>query len=259
MQNILTGRTVIIVFIIVAIFVIGCILWYQREARIADEELAATLARIQKPQASKSKQAEQLPAQISSETSETTPADLTTEAGSTGEVLLEVIDAVSDTGSHPEIDDTSETATEETTDEDARESPFGFGSYPLVPLGLFPHGEEVWDEIEAQAKRDWEFAKELELMVRVRIKFWELGTETVGISSSNGLFYPSIPDVAYVSWGWKKGEDGERKRYVTGIRSPAGMSLEVEEMIEAGQTPPGWTIMDYDTAGIDPYTFLELE
>ena len=258
MKHILTGKVLIIIFIIVALFVTGCLLWSQRDLRIANEELAATEERLQKVEERKSKPVERLPDQISTDDSEITEAD-----PGTGEERVEVApegtDTISDTDTRLEINDASEAETEETPDAASRESLFGFGAYPEVPLELFPKGEGAWDNIESTAKDNWEFAKKIELMVRVRIQLWELGTETVGASMENGLIYPNIPNIAYVEWGdWKKNNNGEPIRTVKRISSAGGLSDGDKELIRQGGTPPGWTIMDRDTAGIDPYTFLDL-
>ena len=258
MKNVFTGKVVIGAFIIVGLFVAGSILWSQREIRLANEQAAATKTAIQKMEARQSKLIERLPEQINTESIETTKADSVTEE--TAEVLPEVTDTVSYKDTDTITADALEMDAEVVTAEDERDSLFGFGPYPVVPLGLFPDGEEVWDGIESHAERDWDFAKDIELMVRVRIKLWELGTETVGASSENGLIYPSIPNVAYVEWGgWKEDKNGEPIRTIKGMTNARGLSDEDRELIKRGGTPPGWTIMDYDTAGIDPYTFLELD
>ncbi|MDD9972822.1 MAG: hypothetical protein OXU27_02395 [Candidatus Poribacteria bacterium] len=257
MKNVFTGKVVIGAFIIVGLFVAGSILWSRREIRLANEQTTATRMVIQKMEIRQSKPIERPPEQINTEPIATTEVDSVTEE--TAEVLSEMTDAVSHEDPDTLIDDAPEMDTEVATDEDERASLFGFGPYPVVPLGLFPHGKKVWDEIEHDAERDWAFAKDIELMVRVRIKLWELGTETVGASSSNGLIYPSIPNVAYVEWGgWREDENGEPIRTIKRITSAGGLSDEDEELMMRGGTPPGWTIMDRDTAGIDPYTFLEL-
>lgn len=157
-------------------------------------------------------------------------------------------------------DGVTETTIKE-TEQNRRKSLFDFGIYPDVPLGLFPHGEEVWDEIENLAERDSEAAIYLELMVRVRIKLWELGTETVGASMNptTGLILPSIPNVAYVTYGMRETEDGETKQYIQMISGGGGLTAIEYEMVEEGITPSGWTIQSPESGGIDPYLFLELE
>ena len=258
MKHILTGKVWIVTFIVIALFVTGCILWSQREIRIANEELAATEERIQKVKARKSKPVERSPDQIETEDSEATEADPLT-GEEPVEVQPEVTDIISDTDTRLKINEASEAETEGTPDAASRESLFGFGTYPEVPLELFPKGEGTWDNIESTAKDNWEFAKKIELMVRVRIQLRELGTETVGASMENGLIYPNIPNVAYVEWGdWKENKNGEPIRTVKRISNAGGMSDGDKELIRRGGTPPGWTIMDRDTAGIDPYTFLDL-
>lgn len=158
------------------------------------------------------------------------------------------------------VPETTIKGTEKETEQNRRKSLFDFGAYPDVPLGLFPHGEKVWDEIETLAEDDSSSARNLELMVRVRIKFWELGTETVGASMSNtGIILPSIPNVAYVTYGTRETEDGETKQYIQRITGGAGLTAVEFDMVEAGVTPSGWTILSHSSGGIDPYSFLEFE
>ena len=257
MKNVFTGKVVIGAFIIVGLFVAGSILWSRREIRLANEQAAATKTAIQKMEARQSKLIERLPEQIDTESIETTETNFATEE--TVEVPLEVTDMAFHKDTDTITADAPEMDSEVVPAEDERDSLFGFGPYPVAPLALFPQGDEVWDGIESHAERDWDFAKDIELMVRVQIKLWELGTETVGASSENGLIYPSIPNVAYVEWGgWKEDKNGEPIRTIKGMTNGRGLSDEDRELIKRGGTPPGWTIMDRDTAGIDPYTFLDL-
>lgn len=138
----------------------------------------------------------------------------------------------------------------------ARLSPFGLGIFPEIPPD-YPDSN-VWERIE-KATHDPTGGKKLELLIRVRIQLWEQGTETVGASydDATGLIYPNIPNVAYVQWDYIDEPDGTRSRYAAFVLG--GISPAVEEYFDRGEIPPGVTVIPYDEAGIDPYTFLEFK
>ena len=138
----------------------------------------------------------------------------------------------------------------------ARLSPFGLGIFPEVPSD-YPD-PNVLERIE-RAAHDPIGGKKLELLIRVRIKLWEQGTKTIGASYAAGIdrIYPNIPNVAYVEWAYIDEPDGTRSRYAAVVSG--GIGPEHEEYFDRGEVPPGVTVIPYDEAGIDPYTFLEFK
>ena len=133
---------------------------------------------------------------------------------------------------------------EEEIVEDVPVSPFGFGAYPEVPAD-FP--EDVnWSDYE-------EDLPIYELMTRVQIKLWKQGHRAMGISEENGVMYPVIRGRVYIKWS----RSGKEVLEVTG--HPADMSDAIVNQIESGIIPAGLTVLNYDTAGIDPYEFLNLQ
>ena len=138
----------------------------------------------------------------------------------------------------------------------ARLSPFGLGIFPEVPSD-YPD-PNVWERIE-RAAHDPVGGKKLELLIRVRIKLWEQGTKTIGASYAAGIdrIYPNIPNVAYVEWAYIDEPDGTRSRYAAVVSG--GIGPEYEEYFDKGEVPPGVTVIPYDEAGINPYTFLEFK
>lgn len=119
-------------------------------------------------------------------------------------------------------------------------SPFGLGPYPEVPAD-FPVQPFDWDF--------WGETLNDELMSRVQIKLWKQGIKVEGASFRNGKVYPNILGTVYVRW------DANRER----IRGISGHPDDDFDAIEAGHPPPaGITVLDFYDAGIDPYTFLEL-
>ena len=133
---------------------------------------------------------------------------------------------------------------EEAPVEDVPVSPHGFGAYPEVPAD-FPR-DVNWSNYE-------ENLPIYELMARVQIKLWEQGQRAVGISAENGLMYPIIRGTVYIRWS----RSGKEVIELTG--HPSDMSEAVLNQIEAGTIPAGLTVLDYETAGIDPYEFLNLQ
>ena len=152
-------------------------------------------------------------------------------------------------------------------------SPFGFGQYPNVPAD-FPFREQVleWDEV----------TPEHELLARVRIKLWKQGTQTTGaMFDSNGLVYPTIHGVIYVTWTTVEDNDPEfaGRRYPSQIMGDPDTSKKWEslylidrmlertditpdEIDESGTKvyvyPNGTKVYEYPDGGIDPYEFLGL-
>ncbi len=137
-----------------------------------------------------------------------------------------------------------------------RESRFGFGHYPEIPVD-YPD-PDIWDRIENMT--DDSLAKDNELMARVRIKLWNQGTQTIGASYDNdGKIYPSIPGVAYVTWESKELSDGTRYQFPSRISGTPELAGNEHYFYELGEAPPGITIVTHEDGGIDPYEFLNLQ
>ncbi len=146
---------------------------------------------------------------------------------------------------------------------DTPTSPFGFGAYPEVPAD-YPFRERVqlWDNA----------TPEHELLVRVRVKLWKQGTQTIGaMFDKNGLIYPSIPGVIYVKWHYiQKGDpdlvgrryaervmgDGNAAKMWESLYLTTGMfeRTDIKNDIEAS----GIKVYEYPDGGIAPYKFLDL-
>ena len=138
---------------------------------------------------------------------------------------------------------------EEEPTEEVPVSPFGFGPYPEPPEGWPP---VPWKGLSLNR----------ELMTRVQFKLANQGIPVVGSMMADGLVYPTIRGVRYVEWEWSgfpprryittsigTTEDGDRLR---AIKARLGRPL------TAADVPSDIELRPYDTAGIDPYTFLDL-
>ena len=127
---------------------------------------------------------------------------------------------------------------------DVRVSPYGFGPYPEIPADYpIPPGKFEW--------KFWGRTEHGELMSRVRIKLWNQGIKSEGATFVNGKVYPIIKGTVYVEW------DGNFPRGITG--HPDDDIDAIDEALEEGKAlPEGITVLDRNEAGINPYTFLEL-
>lgn len=135
-----------------------------------------------------------------------------------------------------------DTSTAEEVAENVPVSPHGFGAYPEVPSDYFR--TPVW------AYPDAEFTRGHELIDRVLIKLWKQGISSDGGIIENGRVYPITRGTVYVKWKGDAISDY--------IGHPDDDDEQIISILEDKGTPTGITVLDYDTAGIDPYEFLDL-
>ena len=129
--------------------------------------------------------------------------------------------------------------------------------YPEVPED-YPH-KVLWQRPEEERSQiPPEQLGELELLSMVMVKLWSEGDrDLAGGVIENGIFFPMYPDVAYVEWDQNEAPDGTVYRYVSSVLTGGGNDSEViMEQLNKGETPAGVRIVDYQSAGIDPYEFL---
>ena len=129
--------------------------------------------------------------------------------------------------------------------------------YPEVPED-YPH-KVLWQRSEAERARiPSEHLEEQELLSMIMVKLWSEGNhDFTGGVIENGTFYPLYPDVAYVEWEEYKEPDGTIHRYVGGVLTTSpNDSDKIMDQLSNGKTPEGIRIVDYQSAGIDPYEFL---
>ena len=129
--------------------------------------------------------------------------------------------------------------------------------YPEVPAD-YPF-TPIWKRSEAErVPIPSERLKEQELLSMVMVKLWSEGNQDFsGGVISNGTFYPLYPDVAYVEWDEYKEPDGTIHRYVSHVLTTSpNDSDKIMDQLNNGETPEGIRIVDYQSAGIDPYEFL---
>jgi len=257
LRDILSSRILIFGLIFCVLCVGGALLYSSYLSRKTEEQLAKTDKVIKSytkaTQTAQPDSQNEQPRLENPEQSEEIPLENEGDAATeTGVVAIETEENVSAVAVAP--DPAVEETPEDAATSEVRVSPFGLGIFPEVPPD-YPD-QNVWERIE-RAAHDPEGGKKLELLIRVRIKLWEQGTETIGASYSDqtGLIYPSIPGVVYVEWAYFDEPDGTRSRYASTVRGAGGPAA--QEYLDRGEEPPGITVIPYDEAGIDPYTFLE--
>ena len=139
---------------------------------------------------------------------------------------------------------------EEAPAEDVVVSPFGFGPYPEVPADYPEHLTPIWS-------RDPNAAQPFELIDKVLIKLWNQGHRDItGGSFSNGKVYPHYANTAYVRSRERTLPDGTVHRSILRIKGGPDISPFAKQ-IQNGNTPAHIKLIDYNTAGIEPYTFLQ--
>ena len=129
--------------------------------------------------------------------------------------------------------------------------------YPEVPED-YPH-KVLWQRPEEERSQiPPEQLEELELLSMVMVKLWNEGDhDFMGGTISNGTFYPLYSDVAYVEWDQNEAPDGTVYRYVSRVLTGGGNDSDaIMDQLDNGETPVGIRIVDYQSAGIDPYEFL---
>ena len=139
---------------------------------------------------------------------------------------------------------------------EANRSITGF-AYPQVPDD-YPYNVP-WQRSEAERVQiPQDQLEEQELLSMIMVKLWSEGDhDFTGGVITNGTFYPLYPNVVYVEWEQHQEPDGTIHRYASNVLTGGGNdSSVIMDQLNNGKTPPGIRIVDYQSAGIDPYQFL---
>ena len=131
-------------------------------------------------------------------------------------------------------------------------SPHGFGPFPDVPKDY--KGGVVWRQIDyydlSPSKQ-----RNLELLNRVFIKLWSEGKRnfTGGkLDGKNGKVYPNFSDTVYITVKNLEYPDG--LVVPTIVRKLGSAPVGVDLL----NPPPHIKVLDYESAGIDPFQYLDL-
>ena len=142
-------------------------------------------------------------------------------------------------------------------------SPFGFGPYPKVPQGFPEHLMPIWTWSDERRQRVTGREIDFELMHRVLIKLYndgDHGFRAVIRNDRNGKVYPLYDDVVYVKrWQEMRLPDGTVAQYPAGQLTTKGFISPQDFVESGGKLPAHIEFIDRDTAGYDPYHFLNLE
>ena len=145
---------------------------------------------------------------------------------------------------------------EEAPAEEVAVSPFGFGLYPEIPAD-YPF-TPFWLRPPPKGNKSREQLMRKELLSRVMVKAWTDGDHNfIGAGLTEGRIFLNYPDVIYVKYGEPyENREGELVRPITRLKG-AGIVLSPEDA-RNGVTPPGYQVIEFDGAGYDPYTYLDL-
>lgn len=247
----------IAIFIVIAV---GCYFWYQWELAPYKREAAATQQYIREWQTSQTDTDRQTAAQ----TDRQTQADPLTPEHPIEPSFTEKTGVASETGVRSDVaaDNGSDRLQPTDVAESVRVSPFGFGAYPKIPAIYrdLDGVSDIWAYYEELGQTDPEAARMNELGERVLVKLWNHGLNPTGGTHSKGRFYPNYPNTVYVTWEEDVLEDGTIQRYPTKISGDPSFAAYEAAFIESdGKVfPSGYTMLDHQKDGIDPYQFLNL-
>ena len=242
LRALLSSRYFLGMGVIFVLAIAGSLFWYQHEMRKLREIESENARFLQEIETNKAAYTTQHTEQAASETLGQVDTPLATDDFSQTEMLF--------TDEADNIHATDELVQAETTKEenaDVPVSPHGFGPYPEVPndypLALDHSPTSFWKFTHDDPKQ--------ELLARTLIKLWDQGIPVAGGSIEDDLVYPTIRGTVYVKW------NGDFINYIGG--HPDDDLDEITSMLETGSTPAGITVIDYDEAGFNPYTFLDLK
>ena len=140
-------------------------------------------------------------------------------------------------------------------------SPNGFGPYPEIPADYPEYLMPFWVKNPNFEGVPGHAAEPFELMDRVLIELWKQGhTNLTGasLSKDDGKIYPHYANTAYVRYKEFTTPDGGVHREVSRIQGGPDIAPFFRQ-IQQGNTPAHIQLLDYDSAGIDPHTFLKKE
>ena len=130
--------------------------------------------------------------------------------------------------------------------------------YPEVPDD-YPFNTPIWQRSETErAHIPSEQLEERILLNMAMVKLWSEGDHNFTAAViENGISYPIYPDVAYVAWDQYEAPDGTIHQCVSEVLTTSDNdSDKIMDQLNNGETPEGIRIVDYKSAGIDPYEFL---
>ena len=239
-----------ITFLIV--FTGACFLWYRHDTA-ADRKSAAEAEKLLRQWAEKKAAPDdkiEQAADITSTESETQTENTAEVTEYKGRLLRpgDIVDGRIFLGTEPPSPELLAQLGVQPRSQDEIISPYGFGPYPELPEGF---GPITWPRKNANS----------ELRIRVKIKLLNQGVPVEGSVMSNGLVYPIIKGICYVTW--RETSDGLRYLHRSRGHPDDDVRSIADEKEARGETltqadVPHIKLVPMEEGGIDPYTFLDL-
>lgn len=236
------------------LFSLSCFLWYQHETAPYKRDATETSENVRRWEAEKAVAVS--PAEIALPYESADSRVSTTEKPTNAMTDANISVPTADSTSTLLTDQTPESATQE----DVRVSPHGFGPYPKIPAGL------------PQGFFDRELSRDHELLGRVRIKLYEQGIPTLGLSiDGSGRVYPFDRNQVYITFDKTYLPSLGEVKYITRIDGDASVIREIENnarvrdpkmpipiQIEA-DIPASVKVLNKSEEGFDAYAYLNLK
>ena len=255
-----TNKWIIGGFCVLIVFGIACYFWYQHELAPYKQQAAETSEMLRQQQKIERATETQKQGTVSKIT-ETEPASGTiseaTETPTDDVQEMEPTELALNTGIEKVIENvrwiTVNTPAGIRQFKLPKESPHGFGPFPEIPEDY--NAMVVWLQSDYYEKTA-EFQRQQELLHRVLIKLWSEGDKNFkgGTISAAGKVYPTYPNTYYINVEKRVHPEGFLVPFLTRVngREPP------PEGIDLLNPPPHITVLDYETAGIDPFEYLNL-
>ena len=248
-RDIITNKWFIGAIAFLIIFAGACYLWYRYDTAPYRQEAVESAKLLRQREATQKAETENAEKQAA----DVTPAESTTPTAE--KPITEMTDEVLETGAKTDTAAENVSASKQGTEnaEEVRVSPHGFGPFPDIPPD-YPT-QDIWDYSK-------DYSAEAELLIRVQIKLWTQGIQTLGGNMSNGLAYPTLPGVVYIEWDHKALPDGTVEKRVSRVRGDPYMGKILSDIMRRkGKLVESDIPKDIEVRerGIDPYVFLNLK
>ncbi len=253
-RDIITNKWIIGAIVFLIVFAGACVLWYRYDTAPYRQEAAEAAKLLRQREATQKADTENAVKRAAD-----APAESSTPPAEQPIVDEESIPQNADMDNTTQVDIKHEGGTrtitiDKTVHPYMLESPFGFGAYPEIPPGwpgfaIWMTVKEAYDTFPSDTKRD------NELMARVTIKAWNEGDRNwthANMDRLTGKVYLMYPNTVYITVKDHVLEDGTVIQRITRQLGKAPTDVDL-------LNPPSHiTVLDYDSSGIDPYEYLNL-
>ena len=250
LSDFLTNRWIIGGVVYLMIFTGGCFLWYRYDTSYERRQAQETALFVTKSQRSIKQgnpiltTSTDIPLNRSKTLDEETLLNQVVEDSNIQEIIASKEDRITIMGREIKISDIPDIP---------KESLHGFGIFPEIPED-YPWSA-IWLAINYYDLPS-EKQRQHELLDRVLIKLWTDGEKDFKggkIDGNTGLVYPNYSDTVYITIEERVLPDGSIKPIIT--RQFGSVSQEIDLLNQ----PKNINVLDYDSGGIDPYEYLNLQ